>query len=331
MSAGDKVIITGASGYIAAHVCDQFLKRGFSVVGTVRTEEKGEYLAALWKEYGDKFRYALVPDMQIPGAFDEAAKGCQGFIHVASPFFVENITDPIQQLVEPALNGTRNALKAAQKAGCKRVEITSSFAAVYRSSEPLPYLFTEKDWNTDSKPDQGGGDSYMASKALAERSAWDFMKSEDVGFDLVTMNPPLVVGPAIHDAGLSSLNTSLEMVHRYVSGYYKSDSTPQGGTGFVHVVDLAIAHVLSYTASAASMQRYLISDGVHSWQEVCDIIREEFPSLREVVPKGAPGEYPLLESIDNSKSQKELGMTYRGIRAILKESVDQFLQMKGSA
>ncbi|KXS17652.1 3-beta hydroxysteroid dehydrogenase/isomerase family protein [Gonapodya prolifera JEL478] len=329
-NSGETVVVTGASGYIAAHVCDQFLKRGLGVVGTVRSADKGAYLASLWKKYGDKFRYVVVPDMQVEGCFDEAASGCQGFIHVASPFFTENVTDPMAQLVEPALKGTRNALTAAQKAGCKRVVLTSSFAAVYRGSQPLPYLFTERDWNTDSKPEDGGDDSYMASKTLAEKSAWEFVKASNVGFDLVTMNPPLVVGPAIHNASLTSLNTSLEMVHRYVSGHYAPDTIPKGGMGFVHVVDLAIAHVLAYTTPSASNNRFLISDGVYSWQQVCDMIRAEYPALRDVVPVGKPREYPILEAIDNTKSKTELGMSYRGMKAILKESVDQFLTMKGT-
>lgn len=110
--------------------------------------------------------------MQKEGCYDEAVKGVEGFIHVASPFFTENVTDAMTQLINPALTGTRNALLAAHKeASVRRVVVTSSFAAVM-STKPDGYSFSEKDWNTESRAVGGNGqESYRASKALAEKSA----------------------------------------------------------------------------------------------------------------------------------------------------------------
>lgn len=57
------VLVTGASGFVATWTVKTFLEKGFSVVGSVRSAPKGEYLKDLFKQYGDKFSYALVDDI----------------------------------------------------------------------------------------------------------------------------------------------------------------------------------------------------------------------------------------------------------------------------
>lgn len=63
LKAGEKVLVTGASGYIATWIVKYLLDNGFHVKGTVRSEEKGKYLQDLLKEYGDRFEYIVVEDM----------------------------------------------------------------------------------------------------------------------------------------------------------------------------------------------------------------------------------------------------------------------------
>jgi len=60
---GSKVLVTGASGFIAAWVARILLERGFYVRGTVRSTAKGEYLANLFKEHSDRFEYVIVEDI----------------------------------------------------------------------------------------------------------------------------------------------------------------------------------------------------------------------------------------------------------------------------
>lgn len=68
-------------------------------------------------------------DLLTPGAFDAAFSGCRYVFHTASPFFIE-AGDPQAQLVEPAVQGTRNVMEAAarNKATVRRVVLTSSCA-----------------------------------------------------------------------------------------------------------------------------------------------------------------------------------------------------------
>jgi nucleoside-diphosphate-sugar epimerase len=84
---------------------------------TVRSEDKAQKLLAAHKEHKDKLDYVLVPDIEQPGAFDEAVKSdppFEGIVHIASPFHY-NSTDHEKELIVPAVNGTLNILKAAKE------------------------------------------------------------------------------------------------------------------------------------------------------------------------------------------------------------------------
>ena len=64
---GSKVLVSGANGYIAMWIVRTLLERGFTVRGTVRTEDKGkfliEYFESLAIGYGDKFEMVVVDDI----------------------------------------------------------------------------------------------------------------------------------------------------------------------------------------------------------------------------------------------------------------------------
>lgn len=63
IKAGSKVLVTGASGFIAVHTVEAFLDKGYPVVGTVRSKEKGEYLKDLFKGKKAPFDYVIVEDI----------------------------------------------------------------------------------------------------------------------------------------------------------------------------------------------------------------------------------------------------------------------------
>lgn len=71
------VLVTGANGFIASHVVDQFLQAGYRVRGTTRDLKKLENAIALWEtQHGKgKFEAVVVPDMAVEGAFDSAMEG----------------------------------------------------------------------------------------------------------------------------------------------------------------------------------------------------------------------------------------------------------------
>jgi nucleoside-diphosphate-sugar epimerase len=78
-------------------------------------------------------------------------------------------------------------------------------------SKPVPTVYTEEDWNETSPAvsakegnNQAPPEAYRASKTLAERAAWEFVETHKPGWDVATINPPLVFGPIIHQVGSSS-------------------------------------------------------------------------------------------------------------------------------
>ena len=114
-----------------------------------------------------------------------------------SPFF-RQVARP-EDLIEPAVRGTLNVLRAcAKEPTVERVVVTSSFAAVVfghdQNVDPSP--FTESDWNTvSSAAHKEPMHWYRASKVQAERACWDFLEAERPSFSIVTINPPMIVGP----------------------------------------------------------------------------------------------------------------------------------------
>ena len=66
---GAKVLVTGANGFLAVHVVETFLKHGYSVRGTIRSQGKGVHLHKLFSSYGDKFETVIVKDITQVGNF----------------------------------------------------------------------------------------------------------------------------------------------------------------------------------------------------------------------------------------------------------------------
>jgi nucleoside-diphosphate-sugar epimerase len=108
------------------------LEGGYRVRATVRSADKGEYIAGLLGAcYPGKFEYVLVEDMEREGAFDAAAHGVAGVLHTASPFHFDSEGRALDALINPAVNGTKNVLRSVLKADTvQRVVVTSSFAAI---------------------------------------------------------------------------------------------------------------------------------------------------------------------------------------------------------
>ena len=211
--------------------------------------------------------------------------------------------------------------------------ITSSFAAVQDSAgKPAGYVYSEKDWNpiTVAQATENPSLGYRASKTFAERAAWEFVEREKPGFDVVTMNPPLVFGPVVHSLkSLGQLNTSNELIRDLMQGKYKSEVLPQARVFFwVDVRDLAEAHVKAVDVKEAGGKRFFVTAGDYSNEEVARAVGKGFPELKGVVPTdfreagyggGRPG-------YDNKRSVEMLGIRYRSLRECV---VDTVKSLKG--
>ena len=131
MTASTRVLVTGATGFIASRIVEQLLAAGTHVRGTVRNLKKPGDIQVLQQLPGAFERLELVEaDLLREGSFDKAADGCDAVVHAASPYAL-TVRDAQKELVDPAVIGTNNVLNACERAGSvKRVVVTSSMATV---------------------------------------------------------------------------------------------------------------------------------------------------------------------------------------------------------
>ena len=104
-------------------------------------------------------------------------------------------------MIAEAVDGTLRVLAAADRAGARRVVMTSSCAAATPDGSQLSGTVDETCW-TD--PDEPGLTAYRRSKTIAERAAWDFV-DDGRSFSLTTVLPAAVFGPARSPSALGPL------------------------------------------------------------------------------------------------------------------------------
>ena len=153
-------------------------------------------------------------------------------------------------------------------------------------------------------------------------AAWDFLENEKPNFTIATMNPPLVLGPIVHYLqSLDKLNTSNQRIAAIMTGKAKEEIPPTGTFIWTDVRDLALAHVKAAELSEAANKRFFVTAGYFSNEEIANIVRDNYPDLKDQVPKKGTkgGEYPTegLYKYDNSRTKEVLGIHFRS----LKESV----------
>jgi nucleoside-diphosphate-sugar epimerase len=342
------VLVTGASGYVASWIVKDLLEDGRTVHATVRNPDKPtglEHLHTLAEAHPGKLTLHAA-DLLKPGSFEAAMVGCELVIHTASPFFVGKIRDPQEQLIRPALEGTKTVLDSANSVeSVRRVVLTSSVAAIYGDAMEMKGRgpFTEDDWNTTSSETH---QPYPYSKTVAEREAWEIVGKQN-RWDLVTIHPGLVLGPALTKVSHSG---SMTTMHHFID-YSMATGTPAITLGVVDVRDVARAHVQAgYTPEAKG--RYIVNAESLTFMDISRILQKGFgPRLsfpRFVAPKklveifaptaGLTREfvrqnvgYPVR--FDNSRTTAELGITFRPAEESVLEHYQQMIDdgiVKGS-
>jgi nucleoside-diphosphate-sugar epimerase len=265
------ILVTGASGYLASHVVNTLLKDGYRVRGTVRSlkdEKKVRPLRDLAKN-GEHLEL-VEADLLNADSWKHAVKDCEVVMHVASPLPIETPSDE-QLVLGPAINGTLNVLNASYEANVNRVVVTSSGLAVMGSDYQNGRTYGEKDWG-----DENTKAVYCKSKILAEKAAWNFVaekqKENKKKFELVVINPVLILGPILHDTIGTSMNRFLSVLGN------KVEKIPNMYFPTCDVRDVARAHVLAAFNDEAVGKRIIIgseTNFIHMsrWAE---ILQKEF-------------------------------------------------------
>lgn len=339
MNKQNAVCVTGASGFIASHIVEQLLERGYSVVGTVRDPQSASS-AHLLRMKGASERLTLVAgDLLDKAAWPKIVAGASCVMHTASPYTLE-AKDPQRDLVEPALEGTRNVLEACAAAGSvKRVVLTSSMASI--TDEPdEAHVLTEADWNERSSLTRN---PYYYSKTVAEREAWRLYAEHSAHYSLVVINPFLVIGPS----HTRVLNTSNALFSDLLSG--KFPSLMRLVWGLVDVRDVARAHIEAMERPQAK-GRHICAAGTISMRDAVQLLREKgyqdyaLPTLgfdcaagdyairmaSYFQPKGV-GSYlrthvGRVPRFDNAKIQNELGLAFRPLEESIRDTAEDVIR-----
>lgn len=340
MQTDKPIMITGATGYVAGWIVKKLLEAGLTVHAPVRSPEKKDkiqHLIDLTENLPGELKF-FKADLLEEGSYREAMIDCGTVFHTASPFTI-NVKDPQKELVDPAQLGTRNVLEEVNRTpSVTRVVLTSSCAAIYGDNIDVQNtpddIFTEEIWNTSSSLSHG---AYSYSKTLAEKEAWTIHDKQN-RWDLVVINPTLVIGPGINSKATSE---SFNIIRQFGDGSLKSGA-PRIGFGVVDVRDLAQAHMAAaFTPEARG--RHIISAHNTDFIEMATTLLEKYgdkyPIPRKAMPKWLVWLVaPMIDKTitrkwvvrnvnvpwkgDNSKSIQELGMNYRP----LQESMTDFFQ-----
>lgn len=310
------VLVTGGTGFVGIHTILSLLQKDYTVKTTLRSLAKKEAIVDALNESGmvdlEKLSY-VEADLTADAGWEEAVQGCIYVLHVASPFPLVQPEDE-NELIIPARDGSLRVLRAARKAGVKRVVMTSSFAAIGYSTDPNGHTFTENDWTDENAPVQ----AYIKSKTIAEKAAWDFIRDQGEGLELTVINPVGIFGPVIGGIFPASYEGVIKAL---VDGTVTE--SPQFTFGVVDVRDVADIHIKAMVLPEAKDQRFLAtSDGVVSFYDVAQLIKKERPHQAGRIADLKPIDPTYYIAMSNQKAKDMLDWHPRSKEEAILASLD---------
>lgn len=333
------ILITGGSGYLASWIVKYLVEAGYYVRTTVRDrqdERKIGHLKRIAAAGPGRLEF-YDADLMRHGDFNTPMRGCEIVIHTASPFLIGKIRNPQRQLIDPALEGTKNVLySAGETPSVKRVVMTSSAVAVYAEAREIldqaNGTFSEQNWNLLSDLHY---DPYGYSKTLAEKEAWVIAQQQNQ-WDLICINPTFLFGPSLSGRGD---NVSVSTIRQLMQGDLKLGA-PQLYFGVADVREAAQAHLLAaFTPEAHG--RYLICAQTMSILDMASVMHEHFGEAFKLPKRPLPnwilyligpqlgfskrflrGNLGYVPHFDVSRSTDELGLSYRPVEETIVDMVE---------
>lgn len=175
----ERVLVTGATGFVGAAVSHRFLAAGYRVRTLVRDEARAGGLRGAGME-------VVSGDLAAPETLDAALDGCTHLVHAAADYrlFVPGDPGPMYRV---NVDGTVALLRAARAAGIERAVYTSSVAVLGHRSDGQP-----ADESVEGRLEAMVG-HYKRSKFLAEQAVRRM--AAETGLPVVIVNPSTPVGP----------------------------------------------------------------------------------------------------------------------------------------
>jgi dihydroflavonol-4-reductase len=334
-----QILVTGGSGFIAAHCILQLLNAGYRVRTTVRSMNREPEVRSMLKtggvEAGERLSF-VEADLGSDARWDDAVGNCTHILHVASPTPLKAFRHEDEMII-PAREGVLRVLRAARNAGVTRVVLTSAFGAIVYGHKPRLTPFTEKDWTNTT----GKVPPYQKSKTLAERAAWDFIREEGGGLELSVVNPVTVLGPVLGP----DYSHSIHLVKNLMTG--SMPGCPKINSAFVDVRDVADLHLRAMTHPAAKGERFIATAGGSIWLvELARMLKrvtgdsagrvsaKELPNiflrlagLKDPLVKSMVPLLGLVMNTTNEKAVRMLGWSPRPVEEALKATAESLVRL----
>ena len=103
-----KTLVTGANGFVAAHIIDRLVAEGHTVTGSVRDPAKGEEILDVHPDWQGKLDFVTIADYTVPGTWDAAFKDndFDFVVHTAAPLLDDpRLSDFEKDFLIPSVNG----------------------------------------------------------------------------------------------------------------------------------------------------------------------------------------------------------------------------------
>ncbi|OTA08145.1 hypothetical protein A9Z42_0090820 [Trichoderma parareesei] len=338
--AGDLVLLTGATGMIGFKTLVELVRAGYNVRAAVRTQAGFDRISSLkpLAPYLSQVHSVIVPDITVPGAYDEAVKGVKYVVHVASPLASPTANDEEafqNEIIQPAVRGTVGILESAIKvSGIEKIVITASVLSI--ASFTAMASGTKVDEQTRASNTEGPFASsiaaYVASKALAFQVTEKFIAEKKPAFSVVNILPVFVIGR--DDTVTDPANIAKGTNGIIMDPLLGVPRDPLPGVA-VHVDDVAKMHVLALGPNVKGNQDYLAcahpTESI-DWAETFEIVKRRFPEAYadgifkfESVPR--PVSIPV--HIDSTKAEKEFGFKFKSFEEMTVSVVEHYLELVG--
>lgn len=336
----DTILVTGANGFLGMHCVLRLLEEGYAVRGTVRSKARGERAREMLSKQTSVDRLTFVEaDLSSDDGWEQVVRGCTHVLHVASPV-PRKPPKTAEEVIGPARDGVLRVLKAAAKVGgIQRVVMTSSTAAIlWGHSRDGSKVFDENDWTELN--DQVG--PYEQSKTLAERAAWAFVESLPAKdrFELVSINPGLILGPVFGD----EFSISGEIVRKLLAA--ELPGCPALEFSPVDVRDVAEAHVRAMISPDAANQRFIVGLENTPWLKIAHVLASHYGPRGYKVParklpswvlkvvaifdKTAAVAVPELgkrQDVSSERARKVLGIELRGLETMVLDMAESMIAL----
>ena len=172
----NKILVTGADGFIGSHLTEELVKQGYEVRAFVfyNSFNSWGWLDSFPEEIKNKIEI-FAGDIRDPNGIRVAMESCDTVFHLAALIGIPFSYHSPDSYVDTNIKGTLNILQAAKLLNTKRVLVTST-SEVYGTAQYVPI---------DEKHPFQGQSPYSATKIGADRIAESFFRSFELPVTIV--------------------------------------------------------------------------------------------------------------------------------------------------